>query len=53
MLATLIVVTAFLLTALGLRAERHCQALELWACNAVAAALLAATVVGHATGRLG
>ena len=53
MVPTLIVVTALLLAALGLRAERHRRAAELWACNAVAAVLLAVTVAGHAIGRVG
>ncbi|MDQ1710775.1 MAG: hypothetical protein QOE45_225 [Frankiaceae bacterium] len=52
MFATLIVLTAVLLAAVGLRAERRRRTVELWACNAAAAALLAATVAGHAVGRL-
>jgi hypothetical protein len=52
MLATLIVLAAVLLAVLGLRAERHRRMVELWACNAAAVALLAATVVGHASGRI-
>lgn len=53
MLGMLIVVTALLLAAVGLRAERTGRAVELWLCNAVAAALLAATVSAHASGRIG
>ena len=53
MLATLIVLTAVLLAAVGLRAERRGRAVELWFCNAVAAALLVATVSAHASGRIG
>ena len=53
MLPTLIAVTALLVGALGLRAERHQRAAELWAANAVAAVLLAATVAAHASGRIG
>lgn len=53
MLALLIVVTAVLLAAVGLRAERHGRAVELWLCNVVAAALLLATVSAHASGRVG
>jgi hypothetical protein len=52
MLATLIVLTAVLLATLGLRAERRRRMAELWACNVAAAALLTATIVGHAAGRL-
>jgi hypothetical protein len=53
MLAVTIVLAALLLTALGLRAEQRRRMAELWACNVAAGALLAATVVGHATGRIG
>lgn len=53
MLPTLIVVTALLIAVVGLRAERRGRALELWICNAVAAALLLATVSAHASGRVG
>lgn len=53
MLATLIVTTALLLAAVGLRAERRGRAVELWLCNAVAAALLVMTVSAHASGRIG
>jgi len=53
MLPTLIVTTALLLAAVGLRAERRGRAAELWVCNAVAAMLLVATVSAHASGRIG
>lgn len=53
MLATLIVVTAFLLGLVGLRAERHGRSAELWICNAVAALLLVATASAHAAGKVG
>lgn len=53
MLPVLIVVTALLLGAMGLRAERGGRAVELWLCNAVAALLLAMTVGAHAAGRIG
>lgn len=53
MLPLLIVVTAVLVGTVGLRAERRGRALELWLCNAVAAALLFATVSAHASGRIG
>jgi hypothetical protein len=53
MLPTLIVVTALLLAVVGLRAERRGRAVELWFCNAVAAALLLATVTAHAAGKVG
>ena len=53
MLATLIVTTALLLAAIGLRADRRGRVLEIWLCNAVAAALLAMTVSAHASGRMG
>jgi hypothetical protein len=52
MLVLLIVVTAALLAAMGLRAERQKRVAELWMCNVAASALLAATVAGHVTGRL-
>jgi hypothetical protein len=53
MLATLIVLTALLLGAIGLRADRRHRVAEVWVCNAVAAMLLAATVAAHAGGRVG
>ena len=53
MLATLIVLTALLLAALGIRAERRGRAAEIWVCNAVATALLLMTVSAHAGGRIG
>ncbi len=53
MLATLIIVTALGLGAIGLRADRSGRAREVWVCNAVAAALLAMTVAAHAAGRVG
>jgi hypothetical protein len=53
MLPTLIVVTALLLAAVGLHADRRRKVVEVWLCNAFAAALLAATVAGHASGHLG
>jgi hypothetical protein len=53
MLPTLIVVTAVLLGAIGLHADRHRKVVEVWLCNAFAAVLLAVTVAGHATGHLG
>lgn len=53
MVATLIVLTAVLLAAIGLRAERRGRAFELWFCNAVAVALLFATVSAHASGQIG
>jgi hypothetical protein len=53
MLPTLIVLTAVILGAMGLRAERRGRALELWFCNAVAAMLFVATVSAHASGRIG
>ncbi|HEU0132963.1 MAG TPA: hypothetical protein VFQ85_18440 [Mycobacteriales bacterium] len=52
MLVLTIVTTALLLGALGLYAERHRRTIELWACNAAAAVLLAATVLGHVNGRI-
>lgn len=53
MLATLIVLTALLLAAMGLRAERRSRLVELWICNAVAVLLLGMTVAAHASGRVG
>jgi len=53
MLGALIVVTALVLAAMGLRADRSGRAREVWVCNAVAAALLAMTVAAHAAGRVG
>jgi hypothetical protein len=53
MLTTLIVLAAFLLGGLGLRAERRHRLAELWCCNVVAVALLGATVAAHASGRVG
>lgn len=53
MLATLIVLTALLLAAVGIRAERRGRAIELWLCNAVAAVLLAMTMSAHASGGIG
>ena len=53
MLPTLIVTTALLLAAVGVRAERRGRAIELWLCNAVAAGLLAMTVSAQAAGRIG
>lgn len=53
MLTTLIVLAALLLGVLGLRAERGHRLAELWVCNAVAVALLGATVAAHAAGRVG
>jgi hypothetical protein len=50
MLAAAIVMTALLLAALGLRAERNSRAAEIWVCNAVAAILLGCTVAAHAGG---
>jgi hypothetical protein len=52
MLALLIAATAVLLAVIGLRAERRRKVAELWACNVAASALLAATVAGHAAGRI-
>ena len=52
MLAPLIVLTAVLLAAIGMRAERRRRVAELWACNVAASALLAATVAGHMSGRI-
>ncbi|HWL37154.1 MAG TPA: hypothetical protein VNQ77_13285 [Frankiaceae bacterium] len=53
MLSTLIVVTALLLAALGLRAERRGRARELWLCNLVALVLVALTASAHASGQIG
>ena len=50
MLAALIVLTAVLLATVGMRAERARRTAEVWACNAAAAALLAATVAAHSGG---
>jgi hypothetical protein len=53
MLATTIVVTALLIGALGLRAERRGRARELWLCNLVALVLVALTASAHASGQIG
>ena len=53
MLATTIMITALLIGAIGMSAERRGRALELWICNLVAAGLLVATVTAHAAGRVG
>ena len=53
MLATLIVTTALLLAAIGVRAERRGRVLEIWLCNAVAAGLLVMTATAHASGQIG
>ncbi|HVF05369.1 MAG TPA: hypothetical protein VNA20_11050 [Frankiaceae bacterium] len=53
MLALLIVTTALLLAAIGVRAERDGRGREIWVCNAVAVALFAMTVSAHASGRIG
>lgn len=53
MLATTIVLTALLLAAIGLRAERRGRARELWLCNLVALVLVALTASAHASGRIG
>lgn len=53
MLATMIVVTALLLAAIGLRAERRGRARELWLCNLVAVILVALTASAHASGQIG
>ena len=53
MLAALIVLTALVVGAMGLRADRSGRAREVWVCNAVAATLLAMTVAAHAAGRVG
>jgi hypothetical protein len=52
MLGTTIVLTALLLAALGLRADRHRRLVEVWLCTAVAGLLLAFTTAAHASGRL-
>lgn len=53
MLPTMIALTALLLGAIGLRAERRGRGRELWLCNAVAAMLLLMTVSAHASGQIG
>ena len=53
MLTTLIMLTALLVGAIGLRAERRHRLVEVWLCNVVAVALLGATVAAHAAGRVG
>lgn len=53
MLGPTIIVTALLLAALGMRAERSRRLAEVWVCTAVAAILLGFTVVAHAAGRVG
>lgn len=53
MLSTLIVVTALLLAAIGLRAERRGRLRELWLCNLVALVLVALTASAHASGQIG
>lgn len=53
MLPTLIVVTALLLAAIGLRAERRGRLRELWLCNLVALVLVALTASAHASGQIG
>jgi hypothetical protein len=52
MLAATIVLTALVLGAIGLRAERNRRFAEVWVCNAVAFLLLGATVAAHAAGRI-
>jgi hypothetical protein len=53
MAGALIVMTALLLAAVGLRADRGGRSREVWMCNAVAALLLGMTVAAHAAGRVG
>ena len=45
--------TAVLLGAIGLRAERHRKLAEVWVCAAAAGLLLVLTAAAHAAGRVG
>jgi len=53
MVGTTIVLTAVLLAALGMRAERNRRLAEVWLCTAVAAVLLVLTAAAHASGQVG
>jgi hypothetical protein len=53
MVGTTIVLTAVLLGALGMRAERNRRLAEVWLCTAVAAVLLVLTAAAHASGQVG